>query len=588
MILTAGAAVCTLPLQSRDVIVYRLVTCGTVEEKIYRKQVTHKDTFHVHTSLHCTQDAPVAYFQFGKPDDLGSISIGRLHQALRSIKDSAGTTGDVLGDILPYCIRAFASRLLHLEKVVVCVAGVQRWSQQGRHGGGSAPKVCSTCHMVYLLFRLCRHQPQVQCCSGSACSPDGGVLQPGKNFVGEYLHTHPAAVQWPSATLWSTSHPDRLSAVTRRQVTAVQSIPQPFLITKTPNCCCCLCCCCRYFTHQELHELFKWDPDTLNTSETQQLLAQQHSQHTKQTLQKNPDLAQHVSWVESSPHCAGTSEHGLLFSELDPEGKTLQLQRPEYLKSNVTVQGLPERGSRGGKGSKGFAVSGAAAAGPSAAEISTMLATLNISSSSTKPSATAAAAGGPAAAASDCELLESRVKDLELSLRKVTADVNSLADKLPDGGVKVGEGFFDEQCLHIDFTRQWSPGMSCLGLISVCDLVMPQVLGNDSMLHVGPTDCSNQQRAIPQPFGVCEQLLCWHAPTQHTVANMSVPTAHCTAACSCGQGKQSCRQHSKQQGHSCINCCQKSSHLLQGRTVGLAAADLLLQQQLLGLAGRMH
>jgi SNF2 family DNA or RNA helicase len=25
--------------QSRDVVVYRLVTCGTVEEKIYRKQV---------------------------------------------------------------------------------------------------------------------------------------------------------------------------------------------------------------------------------------------------------------------------------------------------------------------------------------------------------------------------------------------------------------------------------------------------------------------------------------------------------------------------------------------------------------------
>jgi hypothetical protein len=28
-----------LLLQTRDVVVYRLVTCGTVEEKIYRKQV---------------------------------------------------------------------------------------------------------------------------------------------------------------------------------------------------------------------------------------------------------------------------------------------------------------------------------------------------------------------------------------------------------------------------------------------------------------------------------------------------------------------------------------------------------------------
>lgn len=26
-------------VQSKDVVVYRLVTCGTVEEKIYRKQV---------------------------------------------------------------------------------------------------------------------------------------------------------------------------------------------------------------------------------------------------------------------------------------------------------------------------------------------------------------------------------------------------------------------------------------------------------------------------------------------------------------------------------------------------------------------
>jgi hypothetical protein len=28
-------------MQKRDVVVYRLITCGTVEEKIYRKQVGH-------------------------------------------------------------------------------------------------------------------------------------------------------------------------------------------------------------------------------------------------------------------------------------------------------------------------------------------------------------------------------------------------------------------------------------------------------------------------------------------------------------------------------------------------------------------
>lgn len=34
-----SCAVLCCGVQSRDVVVYRLVTCGTVEEKIYRKQV---------------------------------------------------------------------------------------------------------------------------------------------------------------------------------------------------------------------------------------------------------------------------------------------------------------------------------------------------------------------------------------------------------------------------------------------------------------------------------------------------------------------------------------------------------------------
>jgi hypothetical protein len=43
---------CCVMLQSRDVVVYRLVTCGTVEEKIYRKQV--------HTSAEQTDMPPAS------------------------------------------------------------------------------------------------------------------------------------------------------------------------------------------------------------------------------------------------------------------------------------------------------------------------------------------------------------------------------------------------------------------------------------------------------------------------------------------------------------------------------------------------
>jgi hypothetical protein len=38
-------------LQSRDVVVYRLVTCGTVEEKIYRKQVRTADSQDAHYGI---------------------------------------------------------------------------------------------------------------------------------------------------------------------------------------------------------------------------------------------------------------------------------------------------------------------------------------------------------------------------------------------------------------------------------------------------------------------------------------------------------------------------------------------------------
>ncbi|KAF6255378.1 P-loop containing nucleoside triphosphate hydrolase protein [Scenedesmus sp. NREL 46B-D3] len=61
----------------------------------------------------------------------------------------------------------------------------------------------------------------------------------------------------------------------------------------------------RYFTHQELHELFKWDPAALAVSETQQLLTQQHKRSADLA-----SIAAHMSWLEAHALCAGTSEHG--------------------------------------------------------------------------------------------------------------------------------------------------------------------------------------------------------------------------------------------------------------------------------------
>ncbi|WIA32835.1 hypothetical protein OEZ86_006013 [Tetradesmus obliquus] len=57
----------------------------------------------------------------------------------------------------------------------------------------------------------------------------------------------------------------------------------------------------RYFTHQELHELFKWDPAALRTSETQQLLTQQHSRSAELAA-----ISSHVAWLEAHALCAGT------------------------------------------------------------------------------------------------------------------------------------------------------------------------------------------------------------------------------------------------------------------------------------------
>jgi hypothetical protein len=217
---------------------------------------------------------------------------------------------------------------------------------------------------------------------------------------------------------------------------------------------------CRYFTHQELHELFKWDPSALAVSETQQLLKQQHKPSAELA-----SFSSHVSWLEAHALCAGTSEHSLLFSHHDPEGKHLGL--------DPTHQGQHAPGSaaaaaaglqRPGLGVSGYgrtgarAVAGAGAAGPSAAELSNMLSSLNIasrpgggSSASVGGSGGSSRAGegpaGDAAAANElqqqqekqqrCDSLQVEVQHLQYQLGRVTADLATVGPRLPDGGSKV-------------------------------------------------------------------------------------------------------------------------------------------------------
>jgi hypothetical protein len=77
------------------------------------------------------------------------------------------------------------------------------------------------------------------------------------------------------------------------------------LLTFT-SCCCCRCTA-RYFTHQELHELFKWDPAALAVSETQQLLKQQHMPSDDLAA-----IASHVAWLEAHTLCAGALASSLM------------------------------------------------------------------------------------------------------------------------------------------------------------------------------------------------------------------------------------------------------------------------------------
>lgn len=212
----------------------------------------------------------------------------------------------------------------------------------------------------------------------------------------------------------------------------------------------------RYFTHQELHELFKWDPAALAVSETQQLLRQQHQQ---QAAAVDPAVQAHVDWIECQPLCAGTSEHGLLFSHQDPEGKNLQiLQNPSSRNhqgsSAAALSGHGISRNHHNSSRRAAAASGAGSSRDvyTAAELGSMLSSLNIgpsaaglrtgSSSSAGRSLQAAASSTAGITAQQqqqqcSEHLLGEVKVLQGQLKRVSADLAACGAFLPDGGSKV-------------------------------------------------------------------------------------------------------------------------------------------------------
>lgn len=224
---------------------------------------------------------------------------------------------------------------------------------------------------------------------------------------------------------------------------------------------------CRYFTHQELHELFKWDPDALNASETQQLLKQQHAQQLRQLQQQqSQELTSHVCWVEDNPLCAGTSQHGLLFSLEDPEGKQLNISAAGLAagqyggsSSGSSARRFQDSGGqpRKGNGSSSSSSSqgrfrgsedgadggsGSSSMQPSAAALDEMMQSLHIgngsSSRSGLPAGASARSAGPDLQQQKVQELLKHIKQLQSQLHSAKCDLQQLGPRLPDGGAKVG------------------------------------------------------------------------------------------------------------------------------------------------------
>ncbi|GAB4822407.1 hypothetical protein N2152v2_009453 [Parachlorella kessleri] len=212
----------------------------------------------------------------------------------------------------------------------------------------------------------------------------------------------------------------------------------------------------RYFTQQELRDLFRLDAAEAEKSVTQQALHELHTHQRKAT----PELVRHLKFLEGLEGFAGVSDHDLLYSKKDreapPSAAKFGLQPPE------ATPGLSLGGGGGGAGGshrpqgpkQSSAIKKTATQGWSGAgDISDMFSrTLNLGGGGSSNSSGAAAAVAPGRGlapppfilptslqsrrASDKELQQEKVDELEERLRKQKS-LLSLGTKLPDGGAKV-------------------------------------------------------------------------------------------------------------------------------------------------------
>jgi hypothetical protein len=257
----------------------------------------------------------------------------------------------------------------------------------------------------------------------------------------------------------------------------------------------------RYFTHQELHELFKITPEGLATSETQQLLSRMHGRGPGSPaprggvvaagavapaapaplpLGADEALRPHLEWVEAHAGCAGTSDHGALFQERDPEEQHLEAraaaaaaaaaaQRPPAsagggggpggffgslingVKARVFGGGRGGGGGGGGGGGAGRPGGGARGGGhwQGAGDLSDMLSGLGISDRARGHGGAAVPGAGPGpgvgaaeveafARAQRIQVLQRRAQELADQAAAAAATASSLGPSLPDGGAKVG------------------------------------------------------------------------------------------------------------------------------------------------------
>jgi len=237
---------------------------------------------------------------------------------------------------------------------------------------------------------------------------------------------------------------------------------------------------CRYFTHQELHELFKITPEGLQASETQQMLTRTHATSSTPpaagggsggaavvaagsvvALAKgDQELMTHLEWVEANPGCAGTSDHAALFNEQDPEGQRLERAGQRHRDAAAAADGFfgsgataaaagasqRGRGGGGGRMGRGAGGRGGGAAGgwQGAGDLSDMLSGLGIGERAPPghdggSNPWGASDWDPEAFAQQQRVaaLRRRAQELSEAAAQAAATATSLGRSLPDGGAKV-------------------------------------------------------------------------------------------------------------------------------------------------------